>query len=42
MIALDTSFLLDYLDGVEATAAFLDEQALPLSNCEEPWLRPIL
>jgi len=25
MIVLDTSFLLDYLDGVDATAEFLDE-----------------
>lgn len=27
MIALDTTFLLDYLDGVQATADYLDEHA---------------
>lgn len=36
MIALDTSFLLDYLDGVDATADFLE------ANEEKPFYAPSL
>lgn len=36
MIALDTSFLVDYLDGVEAAADFLAE------NSDEPLFAPTL
>ncbi|AHF98303.1 twitching motility protein PilT [Halostagnicola larsenii XH-48] len=30
MIALDTTFLIDYLDGVTATAKFLERQSAPI------------
>ncbi|WP_323173653.1 PIN domain-containing protein [Natrialba sp. PRR66] len=30
MIALDATFLIDYLNGVDATAAFLDQQDAPV------------
>jgi len=36
MIALDTTFLLDYLDGVQATADYLDAHA------EKPFVAPTL
>lgn len=36
MIAFDTTFLLDYLDGVEATAAYLDRHG------DKPLLAPSL
>ncbi|NHX42001.1 MULTISPECIES: type II toxin-antitoxin system VapC family toxin [Haloarcula] len=36
MIVFDTSFLLDYLDGVEATAEYLDEHE------EKPFFAPTL
>ena len=36
MIALDTTFLLDYLDGDDATAIFLEEHA------EKPFFGPTL
>lgn len=36
MIALDTTFLLDYLDGVEATAEFLED------NQSKPFYTPSL
>lgn len=36
MIALDTCFLLDYLDGVDATASYLDARA------DKPFFAPSL
>lgn len=36
MIAFDTSFLLDYLDGVDATAEYLD------ANEDKPFFAPTL
>lgn len=36
MIALDATFLLDYLDGVEATASFLE------ANADRPFFAPTL